>query len=305
MKYNSYKNGFKSYLQLERNLSENTISAYQHDLSLFLQFMAERKPAVEIGEITLNDLREFVLEIHQMGLGAYSQSRVISGLKSFFNYLVLEKVITGNPAALLESPKLGTKLPVVLTEKEVLSMLESIDLSEPQGERNRAILEILYGCGLRVSELIGLRLSHLHLKEEIIMVTGKGNKQRLIPIGAVARKHISIYIRQIRAMQIPHKDASDIVFLNRRGGKLSRQMIFLMIKKQAQKAGISKKISPHTFRHSFATHLVQHGADLRAVQQLLGHVSITTTEIYTHLNVDDLKKTILRFHPQNQNVNKL
>jgi len=304
-KYNSYKNGFKSHLQLERNLSGNTISAYQHDVALFLQFLTERRPSLDIREVSLSDLREFVMEVHQMGLGPYSQSRVISGLKSFFNYLTLEKIIATNPASLLKSPKLLNKLPVVLTEEDILSILENVDLSEPQGERNKAILEILYGCGLRVSELIDMRLSNLHLKDEIIMVTGKGNKQRLIPIGAAARKQLNTYLRQVRSRQTPHKNALDIVFLNRRGGKLSRQMIFLMVKKQAEKAGIHKNVSPHTFRHSFATHLVQHGADLRAVQQLLGHVSITTTEIYTHLDTNDLRETILRYHPQNRIVNKI
>jgi len=305
MQYNSYINGFKSFLQLERNLAENTVSAYLHDVSLLSHFLAEKKSGLSFTEISVDDLRDFLKEIHEMGLGSYSQSRVISGIKSYFSFLLMEKVITSNPAALLESPRLGNKLPVVLTEEEVNSILQSVDLSEPEGERNKTILEILYGCGLRVSELIDLRISHLHLNEEVILVTGKGNKQRLLPIGTAARNQLSIYLKEVRIRQIPKKEADDIVFLNRRGGQLSRQMIFLIIRKQVAKVGIQKTVGPHTFRHTFATHLVQHGADLRAVQQLLGHVSITTTEIYTHLNTNDLLDTLMRFHPQNHFVNKM
>ncbi|MBE0650601.1 MAG: tyrosine recombinase XerD [Bacteroidales bacterium] len=295
-----YQKSFKSYLQLERGLSENTIAAYLHDTDLFFNFLEIRQPELTITQISLDHLRDFVQYINEIGLGSYSQSRVISGIKAFFNFLVLEKEIEISPAALLESPKLGFKLPVVFTEDEMEELFKSIDLSQPEGERNKAIIEMLYGCGLRVSELINLKLSYLHLNEDIIRVTGKGDKQRLIPIGKPAKKQLLTYITQIRPHIGPLKGAEDVVFLNRRGGKLSRQMIFIMVRKQAELAGIRKTISPHTFRHSFATHLVQHGADLRAVQELLGHVSITTTEIYTHLNVNDLKSSILKFHPRNQ-----
>lgn len=294
-----YQKGFKSYLQLERGLSENTITAYLHDTDLFFSFLENKKPQLTIKQITLADLREFVEYINDMGLGSYTQSRVISGIKSFFSFLVLENEVETSPATLLESPKLGFKLPVVFTAEEMTKIIETVDLSEPEGERNKAILEILYGCGLRVSELINLRLSYLHLNEDIIRVTGKGDKQRLVPLGKSAKKQLMTYITKVRVGITPQKGAEDIVFLNRRGGKLSRQMVFIMVRKQAEKAGIHKTISPHTFRHSFATHLVQNGADLRAVQELLGHVSITTTEIYTHLNVNDLKNSILKFHPRN------
>ena len=234
-----------------------------------------------------------------MGLGSYSQSRVLSGIKSFFGYLILENIIENNPAALLESPRLGKKLPDVLSEKEILALIQSVDLSDPLGERNKAILETLYACGLRVSELTNLQLSDLHFNQDIIFVTGKGDKQRMIPIGDSAQKQLLTYIRQCRIHTTPHKEAENIVFLNQRGGKMSRQMVFLIVKKQVEKAGIHKKVSPHTFRHSFATHLVRHGADLRAVQELLGHVSINTTEIYTHMDDTDLRETILKFHPLN------
>lgn len=295
-----YQKSFKSYLRLERGLSENTIAAYLHDADLLFKFLETGRPELTIRQITLEHLREFVQHINDMGLGPYSQSRVISGIKSFFNFLALEKEIEVNPASLLESPKLGFKLPVVFTVDEIKKLIDSVDLSKPEGERNKAILEILYGCGLRVSELVNLKLSYLHLNEDIIMVTGKGDKQRLIPLGALAKKQLLTYISTVRPHIDPKKGAEDIVFLNRLGGKLSRQMVFIMVRKQAEKAGIYKTISPHTFRHSFATHLVENGADLRAVQELLGHVSITTTEIYTHLNVDDLKSSILKYHPRNR-----
>jgi len=295
-----YQKGFKSYLQLERGLSENTISAYLHDTDLLFSFLEKKKPELTLKQITLEHLGEFVHYINGMGLGPYSQSRVISGIKSFFNFLVLEKEIETSPAILLESPKLGFKLPVVFTAEEMKNIIEKVDLSKPEGERNKAILEILYGCGLRVSELINLKLSYLHLNEDIIRVTGKGDKQRLVPIGIKAKKQLITYITKVRMGINPQKGVEDIVFLNRRGGKLSRQMVFIMVRKQAEKAGIHKTISPHTFRHSFATHLVQNGADLRAVQELLGHVSITTTEIYTHLDINDLKTNILKYHPRSK-----
>ena len=299
MKENMYTKGFKAYLRLERALSENTVAAYLHDVSLLFSFLESTKPDVPLIEISHDDLQVFLKHINDMGLGSYSQSRVVSGIKSFFSYLMLEKVIETDPAELLDSPKLGKKLPDVLSEEEVNRLIDSVDLSEPLGERNKAILETLYACGLRVSELINLKVSDLHFNEEIINVTGKGNKQRLIPIGDSAKKQLLIYMEHVRIHLAPKKESENIVFLNRRGSKMSRQMVFLIIKKQVEKAGIHKTVSPHTFRHSFATHLIRHGADLRAVQELLGHVSISTTEIYTHLDDTDLKNTILKFHPLN------
>lgn len=300
MSYIAYKNGFRVYLQLERGLSANTIDAYLHDIDLLLTFIEHEKKNLSVKSITLKDLREFIAYIHDLKLGNASQSRVISGIKAFFRYLLLEKVIDADPSALLESPKIGQKLPEVLSENEIEEIINAIDLSLPEGERNKAIIETLYGCGLRVSELINLKISDLHFKEGIISVTGKGNKQRLVPVGGSARKQITIYKEQIRIHQTPKKNEEDILFMNSRGGRMSRQMIFIIVRKLAEKAGIRKTISPHTFRHSFATHLVQNGANLRAVQELLGHVSITTTEIYTHLNERDLRKAILKYHPRNR-----
>jgi len=299
MKENMYTKGFKAFLQLERALSENTVTAYLHDVSLLFSFLEEKKHSLSIKVVTSGDLKDFIQFINDMGLGAYSQSRVVSGVKSFFSYLILEKIIDADPSALIESPRLGKKLPDVLSEEEMLNLIQSVDLSSPLGERNKAILETLYACGLRVSELTSLQLSDLHFNQDIILVTGKGNKQRIIPIGQSAQMQLQTYINEIRVHVTAHKGAENIVFLNQRGGKMSRQMIFLIIKKQAGKAGIHKSVSPHTFRHSFATHLIQHGADLRAVQELLGHVSISTTEIYTHLNDTDLRNAILKFHPLN------
>ncbi len=298
--YKAYQNGFKNYLQLERSMSPNTVQAYIHDVHLLLIFLEEQKNCTPINSVQLADLRDFVSHINTVGLGAHSQARVISGIKSFFKYLYLEKIIDKDPSDLLEAPRLGRKLPEVLSVDEVDAIIAGIDLSEPEGQRNKAILETLYGCGLRVSELISLRISDLYFKEGIIKVIGKGDKQRLVPIGGAAIQQIDIYRNEVRIQQPIDPKCEDILFLNRRGKALSRQMIFLMVKKQASIAGIQKKISPHAFRHSFATHLVQNGADLRAIQELLGHVSITTTEIYTHLNRDDLRKAILDFHPRNQ-----
>lgn len=300
MSNSSYKNGFRIYLQLERNLSENTLSAYMYDVDLLFRFLSDKKKDVNLNELSLHDLREFVSFIHEMNLGDSSQSRIISGIKAFFRYLILENVIESDPSELLESPKIGQKLPEILTENEIEDLINVIDLSLPEGERNKAIIETLYGCGLRVSELINLKISNLHFKEGIILVTGKGDKQRLVPIGTSAQKQILIYKDQVRVNIIPRRNEEEYLFLNQRGSRLSRQMIFIIIRKLAEKAGIRKTISPHTFRHSFATHLVQNGADLRAVQELLGHVSITTTEVYTHLNEKDLRKAILKFHPRNQ-----
>lgn len=300
MKDSGYLRGFKTFLKLEKGMSENTISAYIHDVMLLEVFLHEQEEQVSLKNALIEDLRAFVIYIHKIGLGTYSQNRIISGIRSFYNYLILEKEVENNPAELLELPRLGFKLPVVLSVQEIESIIDSIDLSEPFGERNKAIIEMLYGCGLRVSELINLKLSHLFLNEGFIRVTGKGDKERLIPVGDAAKKQLLIYIREVRIHYSPVKEAEDIIFINRSGKKLSRQMVFIMIKKQCEKAGIKKNVSPHTFRHSFATHLVQNGADLRAVQELLGHVSITTTELYTHLDTRDLQNAILNFHPRNR-----
>ncbi len=300
MKDSGYLRGFKTFLKLEKGMSENTISAYIHDVMLLETFLHEQDEQVSLKNALLEDLRSFVVHIHKTGLGTYSQNRIISGIRSFYNYLIMEQEVENNPAELLELPRLGFKLPVVLSVQEIDRIIDSIDLSEPFGERNKAIIEMLYGCGLRVSELINLKLSHLFLNEGFIRVTGKGDKERLIPVGDAAKKQLLIYIREVRIHYSPVKEAEDIIFISRSGKKLSRQMVFIMIKKQCEKAGIKKNISPHTFRHSFATHLVQNGADLRAVQELLGHVSITTTELYTHLDTRDLQNTILNFHPRNK-----
>lgn len=298
MKYSSYKKGFQIYLQLERAMSINTIDAYLHDVDLLFRFLIEFKNEKSLTTINLKDLREFITFIHHADFGAYSQARIISGIKAFFRYLLEERVIEIDPSELLQSPKLGRKLPDILSVKDITEIIDSVDLSMQTGERNKAILEALYGCGLRVSELVNLKISGLHFNEGIISVTGKGNKQRLVPIVKSARKQIERYLYEVRVHHRIQKKSEDIVFLNARGGKMSRQMIFLIVKKQAELAGIRKNISPHTFRHSFATHLVQNGADLRAVQDLLGHASIITTEIYTHLDSKDLSEAILKYHPR-------
>jgi len=271
-----------------------------YDVGLLTSYLSEQKKHLSIAEIGIIDLKEFINFIVGLDLGPYTQSRVISSIKAYYKYLILEKIIIDNPSELLESPRLGRKLPDVLSINEIEGIIDSVDLSQAEGERNKAILETLYGCGLRVSELINLKISDLHFKENIIIVTGKGSKQRLIPIGEPTKKQINTYLIHIRPTLPISKKDSNILFLNRRGGSLSRQMIFYIVKNQIEKAGIRKNISPHSFRHSFATHLVQNGADLRAVQELLGHVSINTTEIYTHLNSEDLRKAIIKYHPRNR-----
>ncbi len=300
MNYLPFQKGFKAYLQLERGLSENTLAAYMHDVSLLFDFLNVKKEGKSLKKITYEDLKDFIAFVNELGLGTYSQARIISGIRAFFKYLDLENSIDTDPSELLESPKLGRKLPDVLDVEEIDKIIKAIDLSLPEGTRNRAIIETLYGCGLRVSELVNLKLSELFFNEGIVSVTGKGNKQRLVPLGEEAKKSILLYLQYDRVKIEPARGSEDILFLNRRGRKLSRQMIFIMIKNLVEKAGIRKNISPHTFRHSFATHLVQNGADLRAVQDLLGHASIITTEIYTHLNREDLRKAILKFHPRNK-----
>ena len=287
---------FKSYLKIERSLSDNTIDSYLKDVRKLAKF-SEEKELDEL-QITKAEVKEFIAFINTEGISARSQSRIISGIKAFYKYLILEDYLTINPTELIESPKIGIKLPDTLSILEIDSLISAIDLSHPQGERNRAILETLYSCGLRVSELTNLKLSNIRFKEEYVKVVGKGNKERFAPIGSSAIKFLKIYINEIRNHQNIKKGSEDIVFLNRRGNKLTRVMIFTIIKQLAEKIGIKKKISPHTFRHSFATHLIEGGADLRAIQEMLGHESITTTEIYTHLDREFLRDAIMTFHPR-------
>lgn len=298
MSHAAYKRGFAIYLQVEKGLSAKTREAYLGDIEKLFQFLDFSFPEIKFTEITLKHLSEFINWIAEIGLNATSQARIISGIKSFFTYLVSENVLTSNPAELLLTPKLKRKLPEVLSPEEIDQLIAAIDRSTPEGERNKAIIEVLYSCGLRVSEVVNLRLSSLSLDEGFISVIGKGNKQRLVPIGSSAISQIQLYLKNIRNHADIVQGNEDIVFLNRRGRKLSREMIFMIIKDLAAKAGITKSISPHTFRHSFATHLVEGGADLRAVQEMLGHESITTTEIYTHLDRSYLKEVIANFHPR-------
>ncbi len=293
-----YLPGFKSYLKLERSLSENSIEAYLHDIMLLDRFLEFRKITVNPGTITLNQLQEFIKWINEIGLGARSQARIISGLKGFFKYCLIENLIIDDPSQLLESPKLGRKLPDTLSVQDINNLVEAIDLSKPEGVRNKAMLETLYSCGLRVTELVTLKLSNIHPEIGFLKVIGKGNKERLVPMGSVAAKNIKIYKEQIRCHIPVQKGFEDFVFLNNRGRQLSRVMVFLVIKQLAEKISLKKSISPHTFRHSFATHLIEGGADLRAVQEMLGHESITTTEIYTHLDRDFLRASIIKHHPR-------
>jgi len=287
---------FKTYLRIERSLSENTIDSYIRDVKK-LSYFAEK---INKSELKLNksDIKDFIKEINEDEISARTQSRIISGIKAFYKYLILEDYIKINPTELIESPKIGMKLPDTLSVHEIDSLLSAIDLSHPQGQRNRAILEVLYSCGLRVSELVNLKLSNIRFNEGYVKVLGKGNKERFAPIGSSALKYLKIYLKEVRIHQNIKKDSEDIVFLNRRGNKLTRVMIFTIIKQLAEKIGLKKKISPHTFRHSFATHLIEGGADLRAIQEMLGHESITTTEIYTHLDREFLRDAILTFHPR-------
>jgi len=290
--------GFRAYLKLERSLSDNSIEAYSRDIEKLYQFADIQAIKLRPETVTLASLREFIRWVVELGMIPSSQARILSGVKAFYKYLLMEDMIKSDPSELLESPKITRKLPDTLSYVDINRMIESVDLSKPEGGRNKAILEVLYGCGLRVSELTELKLSNLYLDIEFIKVTGKGSKERLVPIGASAVKALKIWIENIRVHVPIKKGEEDIVFLNRRGSRLSRVYIFLMIKEVASQTGIAKTISPHTFRHSFATHLVEGGADLRAVQEMLGHESITTTEIYTHLDREYLKGTIIQYHPR-------
>ena len=288
--------GFKSYLQIERSLSDNSVQAYIRDVKKFANYAIP----IELSElkVTRVDISNFLAQINQEDISARSQARIISGIKAFYKYLIMEDYLKINPTELIESPKIGLKLPDTLSLIEIDKLIAAVDLSNKQGERNRAILETLYSCGLRVSELVNLQLSNIHFKEGYLKVTGKGDKERLAPIGGRAIKYLTIYINEVRNHQNIKKGNEDFVFLNNRGTKLTRVMIFLIIQKLTEIIGLKKKISPHTFRHSFATHLIEGGADLRAVQEMLGHESITTTEIYTHLDNEYLRSNIIQFHPR-------
>lgn len=292
-----YKKGYKAWLQLEKSLAENSVEAYLRDIDKLTDYLQVVKKMVTPAELKLRDLEKFVQWINELGMTVASQSRIISGLRSFYTYCSMEQIVTGNPTALLETPKQKRILPDTLSFEEVESIIAQIDLSKPEGGRNKAILETLYSCGLRVTELVNLRISCLFMDVGFIRVIGKGDKERLVPIGSEAIKYINIYKNEIRVHIKIKPGQEDFLFLNRRGSKLTRVMIFLMLKELAVKAGITKSISPHTFRHSFATHLVEGGADLRAVQEMLGHESITTTEIYTHLDREYLRDTLQQFHP--------
>ncbi len=298
MKWLDYQKDFRHFLKLERALSENTIDAYARDINKLIQYLEYKNLIIEPEEVNPEILKDFLKWINDSGIGASTQARLLSGLKAFFSFLLLEERIETDPSSLIDSPKTIRKLPDVLSITEIEKIISVIDLSKPEGHRNKAMIEVLYGCGLRVSELTGLRLSCLYLDEGFIRIIGKGDKERLVPVGNKAIKEIECYLDTRNQLPMIDKPARDILFLNRHGRKLSRVMVFTIIKELSLKAGIKKKVSPHTFRHSFATHLIEGGADLRAVQEMLGHESILTTEIYTHLDNEFLKETILMYHPR-------
>ncbi len=298
--WNRYIKEFVSYLKIEKGLAENSIFAYQNDVAKLHDFSISIDKNAE--QISYNDLKLFIAALYDLGLSARTQARIISGIKQFYGYLLLENYITVDPSELLDQPKIGRKLPEVLTIEEIDRLIDALDMSKNESHRNKAIIETLYSCGLRVSELVNLRFSDLFFEEGFIRVIGKGNKERLVPVSASVEKEISIYNDHIRRHQNIKKGDENVVFLNRRGGKLTRVMIFTIIKDLAERISLQKTISPHTFRHSFATHLLEGGANLRAIQEMLGHESITTTEIYTHLDQRYLKEAILSFHPRNNNA---
>lgn len=290
--------GFKNYLRLEKSLSANSLDAYLHDVEKLTQYLEIVGIKKAPSAITSDDLHQFLRWVSELGLAAASQARILSGIRAFYKYQLMEDLIKEDPTELLEGPRLGRKLPDTLDYKEIEMLLDAIDRSTPEGERNRAMLEVLYGCGLRVSELITLQISNIYPNEGFVRVTGKGDKERLIPIGNSALKQVLLYIQQVRIHIQPKPEAVDTVFISKRGTGITRVLVFTIIKNLAKKIGMKKSISPHTFRHSFATHLVEGGADLRAVQQMLGHESITTTEIYTHMDREFLKTVVNRFHPR-------
>ncbi len=289
---------FAHYLKLERSLADLSVESYQQDIAKLEQFLGIKKLEIGPDDVTHYHILDFLEYIHELGLSAYTQARMLSGIKAFYKYLMYEEVISDNPTKLIEGPKVGRKLPDTLSLEEIDQLFDAIDLSTPEGARNRAMLETLYSSGLRVSELVALTLNQLHFDVGFLRVIGKGNKERIVPIGQSAQKYVSIYINEVRVHLSPKKGAEKHVFLNRRGAGLTRTMVFIIIKDLAKKINLQKNISPHTFRHSFATHLIEGGADLRAVQEMLGHESITTTEIYTHLDREYLKQVIERFHPR-------
>lgn len=286
---------YKQYLKLERSLSPKTVEAYLHDIEKLNDFIGGRK---KLEDVKLEDLQDFLASLYDDKISARSQARIISGLKSFYKFMLFDHKITHDPTELLDAPKIGRHLPEVLSIPEIEAILNGIDLSKPEGHRNKAIIEVMYGCGLRVSEVVNLRISNLYFRDNYIRIIGKGDKERLVPIGQTAQNAILLYMEGVREHIKIKKGEEDFVFLNRRGARLTREMIFMMIKQAAEVAGITKTISPHTFRHSFATHLVEGGADLRAVQEMLGHESITTTEIYTHLDRSYIKSIIEQYHPR-------
>jgi integrase/recombinase XerD len=295
--WESYKKGFKAYLQLEKSLSDNSTEAYLRDVEKLTQYLQEKRSLKNPSELKLKDLQLFIKWVVELGMTDTSQARTISGIRAFYKYCLAENISKTDPTTLLEAPKLKRTLPDVLSFDEIENIISQIDLRKPEGGRNKAIVELMYSCGLRVSEIVNLKISQLYFETGFIRVRGKGDKERLVPVGKSAVKYVKIYMKDIRLHIRVKKGNEDILFLNKRGTKLSRVMIFLIIKDLVKKAGIKKTVSPHTFRHSFATHLVEGGADLRAVQEMLGHESITTTEIYTHLDREFLRKTLENFHP--------
>ena len=297
MSWNVYIRGYQNYLQIEKSLSENTVDGYCRDIKKLNDFFNGNSDKKKIEEVNYQDFQNYLSYLNDLKINARSQSRVISSMRSFFKFLILEKIIKENPTELLENPKTGKKLPEFLTIDEIELIVNQIDRSKKEGERNLAIIEVLYGCGLRVTELIELKISEIYWEEGFIRIIGKGNRERLVPLGKIASKHLKIYLNEIRVHQKVKDLFVDHVFINKNGSKISRVMIFKIIKKLTEKSGIQKNISPHSLRHSFATHLVEGGADLRSVQEMLGHQSITTTEIYTHLDKNYLKQTILDHHP--------
>ncbi|MEK7719120.1 MAG: site-specific tyrosine recombinase XerD [Bacteroidota bacterium] len=298
MNWTESKKGYETFLRLEKSLSQNSVSAYVNDINKLISFVEEYYPGLSPEAIRLVQLRRFVEWMNGNGVSPRTQARTISGVKSFYKFLLIEEVVENDPTTLLESPKIGRKLPEVLTDDEINRLIDAVDLVKPEGLRNKAILETLYSCGLRVSELVNLRLSNLHFEQEFLKIAGKGEKERLVPISKRAIEDIKKYMVGYRRKLKIDKSSENILFLNRRGRKLSRVMIFTIIKNLAQKIKLEKSISPHTFRHSFASALVKGGADLRAVQEMLGHESILTTEIYTHLDKEFLKETVNKFHPR-------
>lgn len=298
MNWADSKKEYESFLRLEKSLSQNSVSAYANDISKLITFVEDKYPTITPEKVKLVHLRKFVEWMNEIGVSPRTQARTISGVKSFYKFLLLEEEVENDPTTLLESPKIGRKLPDVLSNEEINRLIESVDLTKAEGLRNKAILETLYSCGLRVSELVELRLSSLHFDQEFIKITGKGDKERLVPINRRAISDIKKYIVDYRKKLNIDKSSENVLFLNRRGRKLSRVMIFTIIKSLAEKIHLDKSISPHTFRHSFASALIQGGADLRAVQEMLGHESILTTEIYTHLDKEYLKETVNKYHPR-------